>query len=104
MQDIGDVVSNSMVLPYDEFVQTRFYQEWAKPQGLIDNILATVDKAPTSMAGFAVFRRERDGFADDAARERMRLLVPHVRRAVLIGKVSISKPPKPRHWPIRSTG
>jgi DNA-binding CsgD family transcriptional regulator len=86
-QDIGDVVSNSMILPYDEFVQTRFYQEWAKPQGLVDNVLATVDKTATSMAGFAVFRSERDGFADEAARQRMRLLVPHLRRSVLIGKV-----------------
>jgi DNA-binding CsgD family transcriptional regulator len=86
-QDIGEVVSNSMVLSHEEFVQTRFYQEWAKPQGFIDNVLTTVDKSATSMAGFAVFRREEDGFADEAARQRMRLLVPHVRRSVLIGKV-----------------
>ena len=86
-QDIGEVVSNSMILPYDEFVQTRFYREWAKPQGLIDNVLATLDRTATSMAGFAIFRRERDGFADEAARQRMRLIVPHVRRSVLIGRV-----------------
>jgi DNA-binding CsgD family transcriptional regulator len=88
-QNIGDVVSNSMVLPYEEFVQTRFYREWAKPQGFIDNVLTTVDKTATSMAGFAVFLRKEDGFADDAARQRLRLrlLVPHIRRSVLIGKV-----------------
>jgi hypothetical protein len=86
-QDIGDVISNSMVMPYEEFVRTRFYREWAKPQGLIDNVLTTVDKTATRMAGFAVFRREEDGLADDEARQRMRLLVPHVRRSVLISKV-----------------
>jgi DNA-binding CsgD family transcriptional regulator len=34
-----------------------------------------------------VFRHERDGVADDAARARMRLIVPHFRRAVLIGRL-----------------
>jgi DNA-binding CsgD family transcriptional regulator len=39
------------------------------------------------MAGFAVFRHERDGPTDDDARRRMRLVAPHLRRAVLIGRV-----------------
>jgi DNA-binding CsgD family transcriptional regulator len=34
-----------------------------------------------------VFRHERDGVADDDMRRRMRLLVPHLRRAVLIGRL-----------------
>ena len=34
-----------------------------------------------------MFRNEREGLADEGARERMRLLVPHLRRAVLIGKL-----------------
>jgi DNA-binding CsgD family transcriptional regulator len=36
---------------------------------------------------FGVFRHERDGLVDDATRKRMRLIVPHMRRAVLIGRV-----------------
>ena len=36
---------------------------------------------------FGVFRSERDGVADDATRRRMRLIVPHIRRAVLIGRM-----------------
>ena len=34
-----------------------------------------------------MFRHEREGLADEPARERMRLFVPHLRRAVLIGKL-----------------
>jgi DNA-binding CsgD family transcriptional regulator len=34
-----------------------------------------------------VFRHERDGIVDDDARRRMRLIVPHVRRAALVGGV-----------------
>lgn len=36
---------------------------------------------------FGVFRHARDGLVDEAARHRMRLLAPHIRRAVLISKV-----------------
>ena len=36
---------------------------------------------------FGVFRHERDGVTDDETRRRMRLLAPHVRRAVLVAKV-----------------
>jgi DNA-binding CsgD family transcriptional regulator len=34
-----------------------------------------------------LFRNEREGLADEPSRERLRLLVPHLRRAVLIGKL-----------------
>jgi hypothetical protein len=43
---------------------------------------------------FGVFRHERDGLADEDTRRRMRLIVPHIRRAALIGKVSTPVPPR----------
>ncbi len=39
------------------------------------------------MSFLALFRHEREGLADDEAHRRMRLIAPHLRRAVLIGKV-----------------
>ena len=36
---------------------------------------------------FGVFRHERDGVVDEETRHRMRLVIPHVRRAVLISRV-----------------
>jgi DNA-binding CsgD family transcriptional regulator/PAS domain-containing protein len=85
--DIGDVVSSSSIIPHSEFTETRFYKEWAKPQGLIDSVIALLDKSATSIAALSIVRHERDGFADEAARRRLRLLAPHLRRAVLIGRV-----------------
>jgi DNA-binding CsgD family transcriptional regulator len=38
-------------------------------------------------AMFVVFRHECDGLVDEEARRRMRLIVPHVRRAVLVSNV-----------------
>ena len=55
-----------------------------RPQGWVDNIFAPLAKSPTGVAAFALARGERDGMADNGVRQRMRLLVPHMRRAVLI--------------------
>jgi DNA-binding CsgD family transcriptional regulator/PAS domain-containing protein len=84
---VGEVFSTSTVMSHAEFLQSRFYKEWIRPQGWIDNICVYLDRAPESHAGFALFRHEREGLADAHSRERMRLLVPHLRRAVLIGKL-----------------
>jgi DNA-binding CsgD family transcriptional regulator len=84
---VGDVMSNSNVVDRAEFAESRFYQEWARPQGWVDNVFAALERSPTSIAAFVVFCHERDGIADDDTRWRLRLLAPHLRRAVLIGKV-----------------
>jgi DNA-binding CsgD family transcriptional regulator len=84
---VGDVLSNSIAIAHEEFIESRFYREWARPQGWVDNVFAALERSPASIAGFVVFCHERDGIADDDARERLRLLAPHLRRAVLIGKV-----------------
>ena len=84
---IGEPQATADIVPYDEFLETRFYREWARPQGLVDFLNGVLDKSATSLAAFVVFRHERDGLADDATRRRMRLITPHLRRAVQIGKV-----------------
>lgn len=75
------------VMPYAELIQTRIYKEWAKPQGIVDALMCLIDKSATSVGFLVVFRNERDGFVDDDTRQRARLIVPHIRRATLIGKV-----------------
>jgi DNA-binding CsgD family transcriptional regulator/PAS domain-containing protein len=84
--DLETPVSTNDVMPYPEFLKTRFYREWAQPQGLVDTVVAMLDKSSTSAAFLGVFRHQRDGLVDDDARRRMRLIAPHVRRAVLVGK------------------
>ena len=80
-------INTTDILDYDEFKQSRFYKEWAQPQGLVDFLAAPIEKAGGWAAMFGVFRHERQGLADAGMRERMALIVPHVRRAVLFGKV-----------------
>lgn len=85
--DVGEPCGITDVMPYDEFMKTQFYQEWVRPQGMVDFATAVLDKSATSAAMFGVFRHQRDGLVDDEARRRMRLIVPHIRRAVLISRM-----------------
>jgi len=85
--DVGEVFSTSTVMSHAEFLQSRFYKECIGPRGWVDNICVYLDRGPEGHAGFALFRHEREGLADEPSRERMRLVFPHLRRAVLIGKI-----------------
>ena len=87
LAEVGEPICTTDILPYDEFCETRFYREWSLPQGLIDFSSAVLEKSATSAAMFGVFRHERDGPVDDETKQLMRLVVPHIRRAVLIGRV-----------------
>ncbi len=81
------VASIADLMPYDEYLETRFHKEWAQPQGWVDWISAVLEKSATSFAFLTVVRKEVSGRVDDELRRRMQLVVPHVRRAVIIGKV-----------------
>ncbi len=84
---IEQPVATADLIPYDEFLQTRHYQEWARPQGLVDHLRVALERSATSIAFFGVFRDQGDGIVDDEMRLQMRLIVPHVRRAMLIGRL-----------------
>jgi DNA-binding CsgD family transcriptional regulator len=83
--DVEQPIAVADIMPYQEFLETRFYKEWCHPQGMVDSVNAVLDKSVTSAALFVVFRYQREGIVDDETRWRMRLIVPHIRRAVLIG-------------------
>lgn len=84
---VGEVYSATDIVPVAQFVETAFYKEWMSPQGWGDVLSTNLDKAATSRAVFSVARHARDGLVDDEMRRRMRMLVPHVRRSVIVGKL-----------------
>jgi DNA-binding CsgD family transcriptional regulator len=83
---IEQVVSATDLMPYEEFRRGRFYREWARPHGWVDVASAVIEKSATSCTFLSVVRHEANGLVDDEMRRRMTLLIPHVRRALLIGK------------------
>jgi DNA-binding CsgD family transcriptional regulator/PAS domain-containing protein len=84
--DVERIVCTPDLVPYDEFRQGRFYQEWVRPQGFVDAANVVLEKSATSCAYLSVIRNETAGMVDDEMRRRMHLVIPHVRRAILIGK------------------
>lgn len=84
---VGEVFGQADIMPHEELQDSRFYKEWMKPQGYIDFVGAILDKSATSVAPLSVIRHERDGYVDDEARRRTGAIIPHIRRAILIGKV-----------------
>jgi PAS domain-containing protein len=85
-RNVGEVYSASDIIPPAQDRRTLFYKEWQQPQGLIDAVAAVLDRSPTSGALIAVPRHQSHGVVDAASRQRMRLIVPHLRRAVTISR------------------
>jgi DNA-binding CsgD family transcriptional regulator len=84
---VGEIFSGTDIVPVAQLIETPFYKEWMCPQGWGDLLSVNLDKSATSRAVFSVARRARDGLVDEEMRRRMRLLVPHVRRSAMIGRL-----------------
>jgi DNA-binding CsgD family transcriptional regulator len=84
--DIGQVANTPDLVPYDDFLQGRFYQEWAQPQGWVDAAHVVLEKSATSCSYLAIVRDQATGMVDDEMRRRLQFIIPHIRRAILIGR------------------
>lgn len=83
--DIDDPMSQLQVEDEEEVKKTSFYLQWAKPQNLRDYCqTALVRRAELGGGIGAASYEERHRF-DDRDRTTLRLLAPHLRRAMLIG-------------------
>ena len=85
--DVERTLSIADCLPHEDFCRSQFAREWVVPQGFIDTAISNVEKSATGCSTFTVVRDITDGLADDEFRRRFGLIVPHVRRALLIGNV-----------------
>ncbi len=83
----GEVCSISTIMSYEEFLQSRLYKEWAAPQDYGDVTTVLIEKSSKSFAHLAVAHFGSDSPVDEDARKRMRLLAPHICRAVAISKI-----------------
>ena len=82
--DEGVVASDEDIMPRAELNKTRFYKEWIKPQGTLGALSVNLEKGVTRTSMINV--RMTVQLQDDM-RRRLGLLVPHLQRAVAIGKL-----------------
>ena len=83
--DFGQVVGIPDLIDYDQYRKGPFYQEWLRPQGCVDVANALLVK-PDSNSAILLAVLPGAGLLDDAMRRRIAMVVPHVRRALLIGR------------------
>lgn len=86
-----DAISVAAALPMAELAENPFYNHWCQPQGVRDVLTYGFTKAPESgsvfrrIGGGAGFALHQDAtVSSEEAIRRMRLIAPHMRRAVLI--------------------
>jgi DNA-binding CsgD family transcriptional regulator/PAS domain-containing protein len=84
--DMRRVANVPDLMPYDEYLKGRFYREWAQPHGWLDSANAIIERSGTSSTLLRIVTRKNTGLVDDNMRGRMAQVVPHVRRATLVGK------------------
>jgi DNA-binding CsgD family transcriptional regulator/PAS domain-containing protein len=84
--EVEQIVSIPELVPYEEYRRSRFYQEWARPQGWADIAIAVLERSAGGCSCLNIVRCDSSGMVDDEMRRRVALVAPHVRRAMLIGK------------------
>lgn len=82
----GEVFSVSQLISYEEYLRSRLYREWAQPQGWGDFSHFLTEKSGTRFGHFGVAHGLDQSPATDEPRRKLRLLLPHVTRAVAIAK------------------
>ncbi len=86
VMDSGEQIYASGRPHYSTLFESEFYNGWLKPQGLIDATLLVVERSMNNMTTLSNIRSDSQGRFDDETIARIRLLYPHLRRAVLIGR------------------
>jgi len=83
----GIIYTPSEMVPQAELVETRFYREWMKPQGIVGCVATNLEKGAASSIVLTIRRHEGHGMVDGEMRYRAALIVPHFQRAAAIGRL-----------------
>ena len=82
--DEGVVVADEDIMPRAELNKTRFYKEWIQPQGTLGALSVNLEKGITRASMINVRLTVP---LQQEMRHRLALLVPHLQRAVAIGRL-----------------
>ncbi len=72
---------------FDGSGRNAFYDEWYRPQGLLDTAAVVLTRDPHSLATISLTRHRNQGMIGLPEVEAVRLLAPHLRRAVTISQL-----------------
>lgn len=84
---LGEPIVQSQAVPQEIIAGNRYYREWAVPKGLLDAVAVGLVR-DRNMVGNAIFsQHESAGPIGEGQLEGLRLLAPHIRRAVTISNL-----------------
>lgn len=84
---LGEPIIQSQAVPQDIISSNRYHREWALPKGLFDAVAVGLVR-DRMMVGNAIFSQHQSaGPIGDAQVGGLRLLAPHIRRAVTISNL-----------------
>jgi DNA-binding CsgD family transcriptional regulator len=84
---VGEIMTLASRANFVDLLSSEFYTEWAQPLGIVDAVQGTLDKTASSISFLTCVRHQDAGAAGAGEVRRMSLIIPHFRRAVLIGKL-----------------
>jgi DNA-binding CsgD family transcriptional regulator len=82
--DAGVVTTDEDIMPASELVKTRFYKEWVEPQGIVSALAVNLEKGVTRTS---LINIRTTVPTNQQMRHRLGILVPHLQRAVAIGRL-----------------
>ena len=84
---VGEPIVLSRVRPRAEWIDSRYQREWVAPQGLSDFMAVAISRDAGVYCLIGVARHERAGPIGDEDIDLVRLLAPHLQRAVTISRL-----------------
>jgi DNA-binding CsgD family transcriptional regulator len=84
---LEEPVVQSDATPRSTWVNNRYFQQFVKPRGFHDAVAIGLVRDSKTFAVLAFGREERKGNVAESEKEALRLIAPHLRRAVVIGRL-----------------
>ncbi|WP_271023383.1 LuxR C-terminal-related transcriptional regulator [Rhizobium sp. RCAM05973] len=84
---LEEPVVQSRAMPGYDLEGNRYFVEWVRPQGITDAVNISLEHNTTTLSNFTLGRHGSAGPITDGEIEGLRMLAPHIRRAVAISQV-----------------
>ncbi|MBR0723879.1 helix-turn-helix transcriptional regulator [Bradyrhizobium manausense] len=84
---LGEPIIRSQAVPEEVILGNRYYREWARPRGLSDAVGVALVREKTIIGNAMFAQHESDGAIEEIQISGLRVLAPHIRRAVTISNL-----------------
>ncbi len=84
---LGEPVTLSQAVPPEVLAGNRYYTEWGLPRGLVDITFVGISRDDRHLSSLALGRHVSAGTVSEDELAGLRLIAPHIRRAVLISDI-----------------